>query len=117
MRRSHPAALLSALCFALGAVWVWAGAMKLTFGIRVTVWFLPPVGLERVEPVPAILTGLAFALVGALLGRSAWRDGGRRTDAEPAGAEPTLLPNTQSWTTSTPGSPHLNRNSAGRAAR
>ncbi len=58
-------------CYFLGSVWGAAGALKLTFGIRITFPLFPPIDLERVSPGPAIAVALGLFALGAWLGRGA----------------------------------------------
>ena len=60
----------SALAFALGSVWGVAGAFKLLFGTQLTLPILPPLGLERVAAVPAMIVAIVCFGVAAWLGRS-----------------------------------------------
>ena len=60
---------LSGVCFALGAVWALAAALKLIFGIAVSFPLLPPFDLEQVHVVRSIITALVLFGVGAVLGR------------------------------------------------
>ena len=60
---------ISGACFFLGSIWASAAIGKLIFGIRIEFSPLPPVGLERIQPVSALLTALVFCVVAALLER------------------------------------------------
>jgi hypothetical protein len=60
---------LSSISFGLGSVWAVAGAFKLLFGVRLTLFFLPPIGLERVSVAPALGIAVGFFAVAALLAR------------------------------------------------
>ena len=48
--------VLSNVCFALSSIWGVAGVCKLLFGVRMTLIFLPPLGLERAAVLPALAT-------------------------------------------------------------
>ena len=61
--------LLSSSCFALGTLWGLAGGFRYIFGIRISLWGLPPFGLEHISAAPALMLGLGLVAVGAFLGR------------------------------------------------
>jgi hypothetical protein len=68
MSRSLKAGL-SGACFALGAVWALAAALKLIFGVAVSFPLLPPFSLEQVDVTKSIIVALILFAVAALLGR------------------------------------------------
>lgn len=76
---------LSTVCFALSSIWGVAGACKLLFGVRITIFFLPPLDLEQVAVGPSLATAFAFLCLGAWLGRERNADdialGGERLSA------------------------------------
>lgn len=57
-------------CFFLGSIWAAAGAFKLIFGVRITFSLLPPLGLERVNPLLALVVAFGFCVLGAWLERT-----------------------------------------------
>ena len=57
-------------CFFLGSIWASAGLFKLIFGVRITFSLLPPLGLERVNPLPALVVAFGFCVLGAWLERT-----------------------------------------------
>jgi hypothetical protein len=61
---------LSAVCFSLSSVWGVAAVCKLMFGVQVAIFFLPPLGLERVAVVPSLVVAAVLLFTGAWLGRS-----------------------------------------------
>jgi hypothetical protein len=78
---------LASISFGLGFVWGVAGAFKLVFGVRMTLVFLPPLDLERVAAVPAVVVALGLFALGAWLARTGTGDRG----AIGAGGEQGLL--------------------------
>ena len=60
---------LSGVCFALGAVWGLAAALKLTFGIAVSFPLLPPFDLEHINVAKSVVVALILFAAGAALGR------------------------------------------------
>jgi hypothetical protein len=74
---------IAGACFFLGSIWASAAIGKLIFGIRIEFAPLPPVGLERVAPVSALVTALVFCVVGALLERGSNAPPIERRDLQP----------------------------------
>jgi hypothetical protein len=66
-RSTH--SVLSSTFFGLGSVWAVAGAFKLLFGVRLTFPLLPPIGLERVSPLPSLAVAAGCFALAAWLGR------------------------------------------------
>lgn len=60
---------LSGVCFALGAVWGLAAALKLTFGIAVSFPLLPPFDLEHINVAKSAIVALILFAAGAVLGK------------------------------------------------
>ena len=69
-------------CFFLGSIWAAAGAFKLIFGVRITYPLLPPIGLERVNPLSALVVALGFCILGAWLERSSRESALERSDLD-----------------------------------
>lgn len=61
---------LASFAFGLGVIWGVAGAFALLFGTQLTFPLLPPLGLERVAPLPSLAVALGLFLTGAYLGRT-----------------------------------------------
>ena len=78
-------------CFFLGSIWASAGVFKLIFGVRITFSLLPPFGLERVNPLPALVIALGFCVLGAWLERTSRESPLGRPDLD-AGESPYDLP-------------------------
>jgi len=57
------------VAFGLGVIWGVAGAFALLFGTQMTFPLLPPLGLERVAPIPSLAVAVGLFLLGARLGR------------------------------------------------
>jgi hypothetical protein len=62
--------VLANVAFGLGVIWGVAGAFALLFGTQLTLPLLPPLGLERVAPIPSLAVAVGLFLLGAYLGRS-----------------------------------------------
>jgi hypothetical protein len=85
-------------CFFLGSIWAAAGVFKMIFGVRITFSLLPPLGLERVDPLPALVVAFGFCVLGAWLERTSRELPLGRTDLDagesrydlPYGASDTL---------------------------
>ena len=67
--------LLGKTAEVLGTIWTAAGALKLIFGVRITLPLFPPLDLQQVSVWPSLGIGLALVFLGAWL---------RRTGAEKA---------------------------------
>ncbi len=70
--------LLGKTAEVLGTIWTAAGALKLIFGVRITLPLFPPLDLQQVSVWPSLGIGLALVFLGAWL---------RRTGAEKADRE------------------------------
>lgn len=82
---------IAGACFFLGSIWAAAGVFKMLFGVRITLSLLPPLGLERVDPLPALAVGLGFCVLGAWLERTSKESPLGRSDLD-AGDPPYDLP-------------------------
>lgn len=78
-------------CFFLGSLWAAAGVFKMLFGVRITLSLLPPLGLERVDPLPSLVAAFGFCVLGAWLERSTGESRVTRSDLD-AGESPYDLP-------------------------
>jgi len=65
---------ISGACFGLGSVWTVAGAFKLLFGVKLTLFLLPPIDLGRVSPVPALGVALGLFVLAGWIGRTSARE-------------------------------------------
>ena len=54
----------------LGTIWAAAGALKLIFGVRITLPLFPPLDLQQVAVWPSLGIGLALVFLGAWLRRT-----------------------------------------------
>lgn len=63
--------IVSGACFGLGAIWAGAGALKMLFGVAISLPLLPPLGLERVDVTRSLIIALVWFAVGAAVGRYA----------------------------------------------
>jgi hypothetical protein len=61
---------IAGACFFLGSIWAAAGVFKMVFGVRITYSLLPPIDLERVHPLPALVAAFGFCVLGAWLERT-----------------------------------------------
>jgi hypothetical protein len=61
---------ISGICFSLSSVWGIAAFCKLAFGVQVAIFFLPPLGLERVAVLPSMAVTAGLLFIGARLGRN-----------------------------------------------
>lgn len=61
--------IASRTCFALGAIWAVAGAMKMIFGVAITFPLLPPLALDQIDVPKSLLTAIVWCVLGALVGR------------------------------------------------
>lgn len=61
---------LAAILRSLGGFWLLAGVLRITFGVGVRVLLLPPIDLEKVEPIVAFGVGAGLVLAGAWIGRA-----------------------------------------------
>ena len=71
--------VLAGSCFALSAVWAVTGALKLVFGVRITLVILPPLDLAQIVPMRAFGVAVGWMLLGALLGRAGRLRAGQTT--------------------------------------
>lgn len=62
--------VLANIAFGLGVIWGVAGAFALLFGTQLTFPLLPPLGLDRVAPIPSLAVAVGLFLIGAYLGRT-----------------------------------------------
>jgi hypothetical protein len=69
-------------CFFLGSIWAAAGVFKMIFGVRITFSLLPPFGLERVNPLPALVVAFGFCVLGAWLERTSRESSRLRSDLD-----------------------------------
>lgn len=60
---------MAGVCFGLSALWAVAGALKLIFGVRLTILLLPALDLTQIVPARAFGVAVGWMLLGALLGR------------------------------------------------
>jgi hypothetical protein len=78
--------VLANIAFGLGVIWGVAGAFALLFGTQLTFPLLPPLGLDRVAPIPSLAVAVGLFLLGAYLGRApadhGATSGGSVTDGE-----------------------------------
>jgi hypothetical protein len=56
---------------------------KLIFGVRITFSLLPPLGLERVNPLPALVVAFGFCVFGAWLERTSGESPLGRPELDP----------------------------------
>ena len=61
---------LAAILRSLGGFWLLAGVLRVTFGVGVRLLLLPPIDLEKVEPIVAFGVGAGLVLAGAWMGRA-----------------------------------------------
>jgi hypothetical protein len=64
-------AILSGTCFGIGTVWAVAAALKMIFGVAITLPILPPLALERVDVARSLVIALVWFAAGAVVGRYA----------------------------------------------
>lgn len=96
-------------CFFLGSIWAAAGVFKMIFGVRITFSLLPPFGLERVNPLPALVVAFGFCVLGAWLERTSRESPPLRSDLDvgesrydlPYGADTFSAPERRSTASST----------------
>jgi hypothetical protein len=74
------------IAFGLGVIWGVAGAFALLFGTQLTFPLLPPLGLERVAPIPSLAVAVGLLLLGAYLGRAP-ADHGAKSDGSVSDSE------------------------------
>ena len=78
--------VLANVAFGLGVIWGVAGAFALPFGTQLTFPLLPPLGLDRVAPIPSLAVAVGLLLIGAYLGRTPV-DHGEKSDGSVTGGE------------------------------
>lgn len=79
--------VLANIAFGLGVIWGVAGAFALLFGTQLTFPLLPPLGLDRVAPIPSLAVAVGLFLVGAYLGRTPLDHGVKRDGSVTGGDE------------------------------